>query len=121
MTWDNDPSAAPLLARGGEGERVQAWQCIGCGKIEAPRPCIGVCQDRKIELVHADRYDEVLGQLKRARQAAQAAITLVRRLARTTPREGEWEHSYRALQQQARDLLAEDARDTTETRALRGD
>jgi hypothetical protein len=23
---------------------VKAWQCIGCGKIEAPQTCIGVCQ-----------------------------------------------------------------------------
>jgi hypothetical protein len=27
---------------------VKAWQCIGCGKIEAPQACIGVCQDRKV-------------------------------------------------------------------------
>ena len=29
-------------------EYIQAWQCIGCGKIEAPQPCIGVCRDRKV-------------------------------------------------------------------------
>jgi len=25
--------------------RLNAWQCIGCGKIEAPQNCIGVCRD----------------------------------------------------------------------------
>ena len=29
-------------------EYIQAWQCIGCGKIEAPQLCIGVCRDRKV-------------------------------------------------------------------------
>ena len=24
---------------------VTVWQCIGCGRIEAPQPGIGVCQD----------------------------------------------------------------------------
>ena len=118
MTLDNDSTTAPLMARGEQSERLQVWQCIGCGKIEAPQPCIGVCQDRKIELVFADKYEEVLGQLNVARQAAQAAMALVRRLAWTTPREGEWEHSYRALQQQARDLLAGHTRDTAVTQAL---
>jgi hypothetical protein len=44
--------------------------------------------------------------LARARQEAQALRALVHRLARTTPHEGEWERSYRALQNQARRLLA---------------
>jgi hypothetical protein len=35
-----------------------------------------------------------------------ALSMLVRRLASTTPRNGEWEQSYRALQAQARALLA---------------
>ena len=33
------------------GDYIQAWQCIGCGKIEAPQTCVGVCRDRKILLV----------------------------------------------------------------------
>jgi len=31
-----------------ESEVVEAWQCIGCGRVELPQPCIGVCQDRKV-------------------------------------------------------------------------
>ena len=38
--------------------RVKAWQCIGCGKIEAPQTCIGVCQDRKVEFVYASEHEE---------------------------------------------------------------
>ena len=32
-------------------EYVKAWQYIGCGKIEAPQTCVGICQDREVELV----------------------------------------------------------------------
>ena len=82
------------------------WRCIGCGRIEAQQPCIGICQDRKVDVVFGHDYDEVAARLEAARQEARAAIAMVRQLAWTPPREAEWEHSYRALQQQARELLA---------------
>ena len=40
-----------------------AWQCIGCGRIEGPQPCIGVCQDRKVSFVCASDYAAVLSRL----------------------------------------------------------
>ena len=30
-----------------EAERIVAWQCIGCGRLEGPQPCVGVCQDAR--------------------------------------------------------------------------
>lgn len=86
---------------------VKAWECIGCGKIEAPQTCVGVCQDRKVEFVYASEHDEALARLARARRQAGALEALVRRLAHTTPRGNGWEHSYRAMQAQARATLAE--------------
>jgi hypothetical protein len=83
-------------------ERVSVWQCIGCAKIEAPRPCIGVCQDRRIEMVYAWQHDAALAQ---ATGQAAALAGLVRRLACTTPRADQWESSYRALQAEAGKLL----------------
>ena len=85
---------------------VKAWQCIGCGKIEAPQTCIGVCQDRKVEFVYAFEHEEALAQLKVAHQQVEVLEALVRRLARTNPHNDAWEHSYRALQEQARGILA---------------
>jgi len=79
--------------------RVTAWQCIGCGKIEAPRPCIGVCQDKPVELVNGADYDLLQARLT-------AMEHLLRQLTMITPRAGEWERSYRLLQQQARQLLS---------------
>jgi hypothetical protein len=43
--------------------RVKAWPCIGCGKIEAPQTCIGVCHDRKVEF--ADALAQLTGVLIR--------------------------------------------------------
>jgi hypothetical protein len=80
-------------------ERMKAWQCIGCGRLEAASNCIGICQDRPIELVYASDYQEL-------QTDCTALEALVRQLAVTSPREGQWEHSYRALQKRARELLA---------------
>ena len=86
-------------------EYVQAWQCIGCGKIEAPQTCIGVCQDRKVQFVYADEHELTLSALERAKQELRTFRTLVRRLACTNPHKDQWEQSYRAMQDEARILL----------------
>ncbi len=86
-------------------ERMTAWQCIGCGRIEGAQPCIGICQDRKTDFVYASDHDEVLAQLARAQQRAEDLAALVRQIAYTTPRKDEWERTYRALQARARQTL----------------
>ncbi|MEO8137000.1 MAG: hypothetical protein ABI831_23855 [Betaproteobacteria bacterium] len=84
---------------------IDAWQCIGCGKIEAPQPCLGVCQDRRVRLVDAIEHDAVLAGAQRAERRAQTLETLVRQLACTTPRAGAWEQSYRTMQARAQRTL----------------
>jgi hypothetical protein len=71
---------------------MKAWQCIGCGHLESSQPCIGICEDRPVELVYAWQLEE--------------ALALLRQLAWSKPREGEWERSFRDLQARARKLLA---------------
>ena len=44
-------------------ETIRGWQCIGCGRVEAPQNCIGVCRDRKVELVYASELAEAEGRL----------------------------------------------------------
>lgn len=51
---------------------VQAWQCIGCGRIEAPQPCIGVCRDRKVLLVGKEEHEAALAEIQQQRRAARA-------------------------------------------------
>lgn len=87
-------------------ERVTAWQCIGCGRVDGPQPCIGVCQDRKTEFVYAADYDAVLVQLSRSREQVQELAALLHQLAHTMPREGGWERTYRAMQSRAKQVLA---------------
>ncbi len=94
------------MSEAGMAEYVKAWQCIGCGRIEAPQTCIGVCQDRKVQFVYAREHDEALAQARQAEQRADILKALVRQLAHTTPRAGEWEQCYRALQNQARRTMA---------------
>ena len=91
-------SAAPLV--------VEAWRCIGCGRIEAPQPCIGVCEDRKVRLIDAADHEAALAELRDAQERAAALEGLVRRLATTKPRAGAWERSYKALQAEAERALA---------------
>lgn len=66
-------------------ERVTAWQCIGCGRIEAPQPCIGVCQDRKVEFVRAADHDRVLAELAATRSRLEAVTAVLRQLGHTPP------------------------------------
>jgi hypothetical protein len=84
-------------------ERIPAWRCIGCGRIEAPETCIGVCQYRKVDFVYASEHEDEAA-LQRRRASAMEA--LLRQLAGTLPREGRWEESYRAFQEKARRVLA---------------
>jgi hypothetical protein len=97
----------PLMSDAEEGRgRVRVWQCSGCGRIEAPQPCIGVCEDRKIELVHAADYEDAVAEVRAVREQVKALEKIVRHIAWSTPRSGEWERSYRSLQEQARHALA---------------
>ena len=86
-------------------ERIKVWRCIGCGRIDGPQPCLGVCEDRRAELVFASAYDEALSRLLALSARTDALERLVLRLAHTTPRDGEFERSYRVMQEQARRVL----------------
>lgn len=85
---------------------IQAWQCIGCGKIEAPQPCIGVCRDKKILMVGKDGYEEVLAELASAQQQLNGLRAVLLQLAWSEPRDGQWERNWRALQERARQWIA---------------
>lgn len=87
-------------------EYINAWECIGCGKLEAPADCVGICQDRRVQVIHASRYEEVKAQADYLRRRSEALEGVVRQIAGITPRNGEWERSYKALQERAKQALA---------------
>jgi len=86
-------------------DTIKAWQCIGCGRVDAPANCIGICEDRNVELVSAWAYAEVVLAVEEANARIEALESALGRLAHVTPREGTWKESYLALQMQARKLL----------------
>ncbi len=90
-------------------ETIRGWQCIGCGRVEAPQNCIGVCRDRKVELVYASELAEAEGRLAGARDELAALRAFALKLAGTRPRDGQWEKSLRSFQDEARALLAKRA------------
>lgn len=87
-------------------DTIVAWQCIGCGRLEAPQNCVGVCQDRKVELVSSHDYAELLSKYEDLAGRLAALEAFLRRAAHVTPHADAWETSYRQLQAQARGLLA---------------
>ncbi len=84
---------------------IQAWQCIGCGKIEAPQPCIGVCQDRKILMVGKDEHEQALAEIATLQERLERAHAMLQRFALAQPHAGQWEKSWQALQAQVREVL----------------
>jgi hypothetical protein len=76
-------------------DRLKVWQCIGCGRIDDPQPCVGVCRDRKVEYVLAAEHDA----------AVKALADVVRTIATTTPRDGAAVRHWKALQARARRAL----------------
>ena len=86
-------------------DTIKAWQCIGCGRVEAPANCVGICEDRKVELVGAWDYAEVAVALDEANQRIASLESALGQFAHVTPREGTWKESYLALQMHARELL----------------
>ena len=79
-------------------ELIKAWQCIGCGRLEGPAQCIGVCQDQPVDLVTAADYEKALAR-------ASALEDVVRRIAHTAPKKGQCERTWLALQSEARKAL----------------
>ena len=107
MSASGEALATPQSSRAEPAfDSIPAWQCIGCGRIEAPQNCVGICQDRRVEFVYASEHAKALHDLEGATRERDALQQLVRRLAFIKPREGEWERSYRMLQQEARAMLA---------------
>jgi len=86
-------------------ETITAWQCIGCGRLEAPQNCIGVCQDRKAEFVSARDYAEVRFALEAAHERIGALEAFLGTLVRAVPSSGRWEEGYRAMQARGKKLL----------------
>ncbi|MBE7524331.1 MAG: hypothetical protein HS109_18365 [Burkholderiales bacterium] len=101
-------------------ETLKAWQCVGCGRLEGPQNCIGVCRDRKVELVYASELAEAEARTEAARAETAALRALLLKIASTKPRDGQWEKSWRSFQDEARALLARQANEPAAVVAATG-
>ena len=86
---------------------IPVWQCIGCGRIEMPQTCIGVCRDRKVFLIGREAHEQALAQIARLEGLLSTTRSQLLRFARCRPRAGEADKTFAALQQQLRTLIAE--------------
>lgn len=84
-------------------DTLDAWQCIGCGKLEAAHNCIGVCQDRRVELVYTSEYAALASELTAVEAQRDALAGLVQRIGGL--RRGD-AAALDALQDEARAMLA---------------
>ena len=81
---------------------VIVWRCEDCGGLDAPQECIDVCIWGPADWVDAASYEAERSRAARDREVEQSLAGLLRRFAFATPRDGQWERSWRAFQSQAR-------------------
>jgi hypothetical protein len=94
---DSDRDQPPELAT--------TWWCAGCGGIDAPQPCLGICLWRPLEWVNATLSEPQRAHALAERDAERCLRLVLRRVASVTPRAGQWERGWRALEARARQSL----------------
>jgi hypothetical protein len=83
-------------------QTVIVWRCQDCGAVDAPQECIDVCIWGPVDWVDAASYESERSRAAVDREVEQSLAGLLGRLVFATPRDGQWERSWRALQSQAR-------------------
>ncbi|UXI70487.1 hypothetical protein [Tahibacter amnicola] len=84
---------------------IPVWQCIGCGRIELPQICIGVCRDEKRYLVSAHALDASVAENERLRRVLGEVCSRLQRFAHARPRENRWEAAFLSLQAEVAALI----------------
>ena len=102
-------TAPPLLPAAATGLpeplRIGVWRCVDCGAVDAPQECLGICIWRRFEWVGADAYELGHARAERVLAHVRRVSGLLGRVGHTTPRDGGWERSRRALGREARELV----------------
>ncbi|MBV1700798.1 MAG: hypothetical protein KGQ46_03145 [Hyphomicrobiales bacterium] len=81
------------------------WRCIGCGAMGNLEPCIAKCDFRKLEIVGAQEYAQLLHDFLTMREHAAALAVVVAALSALDVGHGDLETAYRRLQLRAREAL----------------
>lgn len=80
---------------------VTAWWCAGCGRIEAPQPCLGVCVRRPVDYVRAHEHARALAAIEEARRTEVDLTAMARQAAWVMPRPGHAAETWTALRERA--------------------
>jgi hypothetical protein len=86
-------------------ECLMLWRCIGCGAMGNSELCTGACAYRKLEIVGADEYADLLETFEAIEQQAERLEAVVKKIAAVGIEQTDFEDAYRRLQVKAREIL----------------
>jgi len=86
-------------------EIIEAWGCPVCGRIDAPRQCLGICIRRPGMVADVSEYRQIAARCEQAATADRALSRLAHLAASITPRPGHVELTTATLRGRARELL----------------
>jgi hypothetical protein len=90
-----------------EPDRATTWWCSGCGGIDAPQPCLGICIWRRVDWVNAQIYDREHNRAVAGHDTELRLRALLRPVASITPRERHWKLGWRTMRAQAQRSLSD--------------
>jgi hypothetical protein len=88
-------------------DTVTGWWCAQCGNVDMPQPCLGICIWRPAAWVNLASYERQLRLAEPGLRAARSLSGFLGRVATVTPRAGQWQRNWGALQAQARAALVD--------------
>ncbi|MDA0181912.1 hypothetical protein OJ997_16535 [Solirubrobacter phytolaccae] len=65
-------------------------QCIGCGAIETPQPCLGGCHEHRLDLVPAEEHEAAAATVDALERLLAERERLLRDVAHSTLSDEEW-------------------------------
>lgn len=86
-------------------EPVVAWWCPGCGGLDAPAPCIGVCARRPAQWATLHALNRLRASAADRLEEERRLAGAVRAIAFTHPRTGQESRHRQALREQAARVL----------------
>ena len=75
---------------------IDVLQCIGCGAIATPQPCLGTCVDRRLDLVAADQHALAESAVEAMETTRTLRRALLGEVARSPLAPADWELNERA-------------------------
>ena len=102
-----DPAKDPQL------DSLVLWRCVGCGAMGNNQPCSGACAFRKLAVVSADEYAELLESLFAIKDEAERLEAVVGKIAGLRDVQDNFEPAYARLQRVARECLRSADHDET--------